>query len=116
MQTPPRELLGILNRRAVLDNSISLGQAALAHAQTSVHLSGWVQGADPSLETRGFQDSFAAPILGSVLEPCPMLLAQVTPLRNPCLQLLPMQLFPKMPLAFLLSGWSVPVARAILST
>lgn len=45
-----------------------------------------------------------------------MLLAQVAPLRNPCLQLLPMQLFPKMPVAFLLSGWSGPAACAILST
>lgn len=42
-----------------------------------------------------------------------MLPAQVAPLRNPCLQLLPMQLFPKMPPTFLLPKWRRPVAHTI---
>lgn len=92
MQNPPRELRGVLNRGAVLDNSIGLGQATLAHARTSARLSRW---SDLSLETRGSQDSFAAAILGPVLRLCPTLPAQVFLLGNPCLQLLPMQLFPK---------------------
>lgn len=110
---PHRELQGILRTRAILDNSITLGQAVLAHTRTSAHLSGWVQGADLSLERRDSQDGFAAPILGPVLEPCPTLPAQVAPLRNPCLQLLPVQLFPKVPLAFLLPERSVPTAYLI---
>lgn len=45
-----------------------------------------------------------------------MMPAQAAPLRNPCLQLLPMQLFPKMPPAFLLPKWGRPVACNILFT
>lgn len=110
---PPRELRGILNRRAVLDNSTSLGQAALAHARTGAPLTGWVRGADLSLETRGSQDGFAAAALGPVPGLSPTLPAQVVPLRNPCLQLFPVQLFPKMPSAFLPPERSVPVAHPI---
>lgn len=53
---------------------------------------------------------------------CPALPVQVALLRNPYLQVLPMQLFPKMPPVFLPPEWSqaaahlIPLAAMLLNT
>lgn len=107
MQTPPRELWGILNRRVALEHHPG------PHRHQCPPL-GWVQGADRSLETRDSQDGFPAPIPSPVLGLCPLQQAQGSLLRNPCLPLVPVQLFPKMPQVFLLPEWSVPAAHPIL--
>lgn len=104
---PPRELWGILNRRVALEHHPG------PHRHHCPPL-GWVQGADGSLETRDSQDGFPAPIPSPVLGLCPLQQAQGALLRNPCLPLVPVQLFPKMPQVFLLPEWSVPAAHPIL--